>query len=123
MTAVTNAQSGTATLNGIVMDQHGAVVPGAQVAVISISQGFQRNVMTSGEGTFVVPLLPPGKYTVKVEHEGFNPAELPNVVLNVADLVKLDISLKVRDLTNQSVDVVENASLINESPAVGTIVN
>src|SRR5678809_1566581 len=62
MTAVTNAQSGTATLNGIVMDQHGAVVPGAQVAVISISQGFQRNVMTSGEGTFVVPLLPPGKY-------------------------------------------------------------
>ena len=123
MTAVINAQSGAATLNGIVTDQHGAVIPGAQVAVISISQGFQRNVMTSGEGTFIVPLLPPGKYTVKVEHEGFNPAEIPNVVLNVNDLVKVDISLKVRDLANQTVDVVENASLINESPAVGTIVN
>jgi hypothetical protein len=123
MTAVTNAQSGTATLNGIVTDQHGAVIPGAHVAVISTSQGFQRNVMTSGEGTFVVPLLPPGRYTVKVEHEGFNPAELPNVVLNVNDLVKVDISLKVRDLANQTVDVIENASLINESPAVGTSVN
>ncbi len=123
MTAVIYAQSGAATLNGIVTDQHGAVVPGAQVAVISISQGFQRNVMTSGEGTFVVPLLPPGRYTVKVEHEGFNPAELPNVVLNVNDQIKVDISLKVRDLTNQTVDIIENASLINESPAVGTSVN
>ena len=120
---VANAQSGTATLNGIVTDQHGAVIPGAQVAVINLSQGFQRNVMTSGEGTFVVPLLPPGKYTVKVEHEGFKPAELPNVVLNVNDQIKVDISLKVRDLTNQTVDVIENASLINESPAVGTSVD
>lgn len=118
--AVIHAQSVGATLNGIVTDQHGAVIPGAQVAVISLTQGFHREVITSGEGTFVVPLLQPGKYTLKVEHEGFNPAELPDVVLNVNDQVKVQISLKVRDLRQQTVDIIENPSLINESPAVGT---
>src|SRR5678816_4380117 len=59
------AQSSTATLSGTVSDQNGAVIPGANVAVINIAQGFQRTTITNGEGIFVVPLLPPGAYTVK----------------------------------------------------------
>src|SRR5262245_34837841 len=84
---VATAQSPTATLMGTVTDQNDAVVPGVNIAVISIAQGFQRSAVTDGEGVFVVPLLPAGNYTVKAEREGFSPAEARDVILNVNDRV------------------------------------
>jgi len=116
-------QGATATLSGVVTDQTGAVIPGAGIAVISIAQGFQRTSATNDEGIFVVPLLPPGNYTVKAEHDGFTPAEFRDVILNVNDQRTIKISLKVGSVANQSVDVLDSPALIDESPAVGTTVD
>lgn len=118
-----SAQSATATLSGIVTDPAGAVVPGVNIAVISIAQGFERSAVTNGEGYFVVPLLLPDRYTVKAEREGFSPYEARDVVLNVNDNVLLNIQLKVGELKDQVVDVIERPPLIDESPAVGTTVD
>jgi hypothetical protein len=117
------AQGATATLSGVVTDQTGAVVAGANIAVISIAQGFQRTTATNEEGIFVVPLLPPGTYTIKAEHEGFTPAEFRDVVLNVNDQRTIKISLKVGNVASQTVDVLDSPALIDESPAVGTTVD
>ncbi len=117
------AQGATATLSGVVTDQTGAVIPGANIAVISIAQGFQRTTTTNDEGIFVVPLLPPGNYTVKAEHEGFTPAEFRDVILNVNDQRTIKIPLKVGNVANQTVDVLDSPTLIDESPAVGTTVD
>ena len=117
------AQSASATLLGIVTDQNGAVITDASITVISIAQGFQRSATTNDEGTFIVPLLPPGKYIVKAEHEGFTPAEARDVVLNVNDQRSIKIQLKVGSITSQTVEIVDAASLIDESPAVGTVVD
>jgi hypothetical protein len=116
-------QSATATLSGTVMDQNGGVLPGVNVAVISIAQGFQRFATTNESGTFVVPLLPPGNYVVKAEHEGFTPTEVRDLSLNVNDQVSIKIQLKVGSLKGQTVDIVDTPALINESPAVGTVVD
>ncbi|HEX3185369.1 MAG TPA: TonB-dependent receptor [Pyrinomonadaceae bacterium] len=116
-------QGGTATLSGTVTDQNDAVVPGVNVAVISIAQGFQRSATTNREGAYVVPSLPPGVYTVKAEREGFTAAEVPDVILNVNDQVKLDIPLKVGSLSSSSVDVLSTPPLLDQSPAVGTTVD
>ncbi len=118
-----HAQGATATLSGVVTDQTGAVLPGANIAVISIAQGFQRTAATNDEGIFVVPLLPPGNYTVKAEHEGFTPAEFREVILNVNDQRTIKIALKVGNVANQTVDVLDSPALIDESPAVGTTVD
>jgi hypothetical protein len=88
------AQGGTATLSGTVTDQNGAVVPGANIAVISFTQGFTRSAITNREGIYVVPVLPPGTYTVKAEREGFTTAEFPDVILNVNDQKTLNIPLR-----------------------------
>jgi len=122
-TSITAAQSPNATLTGTVTDQNDAVVPGVNIAVISIAQGFQRSTVTDGDGAFVVPSLPPGNYTVKAEREGFTPAEVREVVLNVNDRVALKIQLKVGTLSGQTVDVIDTPSLIDESAAVGTTVD
>lgn len=117
------AQGTTATLSGIVTDPNDAVIPGVNVAVFNIAQGFQRSTTTNGEGSFVVPLLPPGVYTVKAEREGFTPAEVRDVVLNVNDQVTINIPLKVASVSSQLVDVLPTLPLLDESPAVGTTVD
>ena len=121
--SVAPAQSPTATLTGTVTDQNDAVIPGVNIGVINIAQGFQRSAVTDEHGAFVVPLLPAGNYTVKAEREGFSPAEARDVILNVNDRVALKIQLKVGNINSQTVDVLDMPALIDESPAVGTTVN
>src|SRR6266478_2593859 len=77
------AQSSTATLSGTVTDANNAVVPGAHVTATNNGTGLKREATTSGSGTFTIPLLPPSTYTVLVENQGFTPAEIDNVILNV----------------------------------------
>src|SRR6266446_9791017 len=115
-------QSATATLSGTVEDEKGAVIPGANVTVINSATGLQRETTTNGEGYFVVPLLSPASYKVRVERTGFAVVEVPSVVLNVGDQKALQIQLKAGDI-NATVQVVNEAPLIEESPAVSTVVD
>jgi Carboxypeptidase regulatory-like domain/TonB dependent receptor-like, beta-barrel/TonB-dependent Receptor Plug Domain len=119
---VATAQSTSATLSGMVADPNKSVVPGAHVTATNNATGLKREATTSSSGTFIIPLLPPSTYTVLVESPGFNPAEIKEVVLNVGDNVALNIQLKVGQV-GASVDVKAEAPLINESPAVGTVVD
>jgi hypothetical protein len=117
------AQNTTATVTGTVSDPSGAVVPGVNVTAISITQGFQRSAMTNDEGLYVIPSLQPGEYTVRAEHEGFQTSETRNVILNVNTYTRVDVALKIGDMTRQNVDVLENPSLIDETPSVGARVD
>lgn len=117
------AQNGTATVSGTVTDQNGALIPGVNIAVININQGFQRHTITNGDGNFVVSALSPNTYTVKAEHEGFQTAEYPGIVLNVNSQRRIDIQLKLAGLANTTVEVIENAPLVRDSPEVGTVVD
>src|SRR5260370_42568500 len=116
------AQSSTATLSGTVEDQNGAIVPGAAVTLVNRATGLQRETMTNDQGSFTIPLLQPSTYSVTVRREGFAPAQIQNVVLNVGDLKALKIQLKAGDV-NATVQVTIEAPLIDESPAVGTVVD
>src|SRR6266542_6137575 len=116
------AQSSTATLSGTVVDQDGAVVPGANITVINAATAQQRQATTNDRGDFTVPLLPPATYTIRVERQGFAIAEVSNVILNVNDQKSLQIQLKAGNIT-EMVKVTADAPLINESPAVGTVVD
>jgi len=120
--SVAYGQSSTATLSGTVQDQNGAYVAGASIALINSQQGTQRLTTTNSEGAFIFVLLPPGRYSVTATKEGFAPIEVKGVALNVNDQVALKIELNVGGLT-QTVEIVEGASLINESATVGTVVD
>src|SRR6266571_1410634 len=115
-------QSTTATLSGTVVDQNGAAVPGTAITILNAGTSLSRQATTNDEGNFTVPLLSPGGYTVSARRDGFAPVEIPNVVLNVGDQKALRIQLKAGDV-NATVQVTNEASLINESPAVGTVVD
>ena len=66
-----NAQTPTGTISGHVVDGQGLSVPGVVVTVQSPSLQGSRTAVTSGNGDYVIPLLPPGPYTVTFELGGF----------------------------------------------------
>ena len=61
----------TGGIAGIVTDATGAVVGNAKITVTGDSTGDSRTGTSSGSGSFVVSLLPPGTYTVRVSKDGF----------------------------------------------------
>ncbi|HEX8920345.1 MAG TPA: TonB-dependent receptor, partial [Pyrinomonadaceae bacterium] len=116
------AQTSTATLNGTVMDEAGAVIPEVQITLLNLSTAVQRHARTDDQGSFVVPLVPPGHYTMTAERSGFKTVEVRNVVLNTGDQLSLRIKLKLGEI-GESVTVIEDLSSVQESATIGTVVN
>ncbi len=92
------AQSPSATLAGTVIDESGAVVPAVEITVLNLSIAVQRHATTDGEGAYVIPLLPPGRYNLTAQREGFATLEVRNLVLNVGDRHSLRIKLEVGEV-------------------------
>ena len=77
--SATSAQTVTGTLRGTVSDSTGAVLPGADIVIRNIETGQERNLKTGGEGVYVAPFLPLGRYTVTASNAGFNKVAQENV--------------------------------------------
>ena len=116
------AQSATATLSGTIVDQNGAVVPGVLVTISNKGTAAQRQVTTSEDGSFVVPLLPPSTYLINTRRDGFSPVEVRDVVLNVGDRKSLQIQLKAGDV-NAQVTIDSDAETVRTDGSVGTVVD
>src|SRR6266536_1540775 len=117
-----HGQSASATLSGTVVDERGAVIPGAQVTVTNPATAFERQVVTNESGFFIVPLLPPATYSVSVQAQGFGPVKVPELVLNVGDRKALQIQLKAGDV-NATVTVDSSAETVRTDGSVGTVVD
>ncbi len=122
LSAIVRAQAASATLQGTVIDQSAAVVPDVRVTVVNLGTGLQRSTGSGGEGTFVVSLLPPGRYRLTAQHDGFVTTEIPEIVLNVGDAVNLKLLMNVAGV-NTSISVTTEAPLVSTSPAVGTVID
>ena len=60
--ALSAAQSTSATVSGSVLDEQKAALPGATVTVRNLDSGQQRTTATDARGAFQLPGLPPGRY-------------------------------------------------------------
>jgi hypothetical protein len=65
------AQNPTGTISGRVTDSSDLSVPGATVTIESAHLQGVRTTVTSANGDYIFPHLPPGTYTVTVELSGF----------------------------------------------------
>jgi hypothetical protein len=115
-------QSATATLSGTAADEKGALVSGVAVAITSGATGFRRQTVTNSDGYFVIPLLPPDRYTVTAQHQGFATIEFKDLVLNVNDQRSLRIELKVGQVS-ESITVESSQLVKSESAAVSTLID
>ena len=81
------------TITGKVIDQNGAVIPGATVEAILVKTGAARKVVTDAEGRYHVVQLDPDVYNLRFSSSGFAPKEKPELTLVAGQNLQLDISL------------------------------
>ena len=114
----------TASLEGIVRDPTGAVVPSAHVRIVNTSTNVETQATTNSEGRFFVPSLPPGgRYSVIVEAAGFKKEERTGITLEVNQSARVDISLQIGSAT-ETVKVSGEAPLLEPTTAaMGQVVD
>jgi hypothetical protein len=100
-------------LRGQVLDELGAVVPGAKVTIIS-TDGKPRSVLSDGNGEFTVHDLLPGAYTLTVEFQGFQPHIENDLRLPLA-ISTLKITLKIAAVSIET-DVKAEAAGVSVEP-------
>ena len=66
-----SAQVPTGTISGRVIDEKGGVTPGVTVTATSPNLQGPRVTVTSDNGDYAIPLLPPGDYSISFELSGF----------------------------------------------------
>jgi carboxypeptidase family protein/TonB-dependent receptor-like protein len=122
LSTLVHAQATTATLGGTVVDESDAIVPETYITVVNLATGLRRTTTAGAQGTFVVPLLPPGRYRLTAQRGGFAPTEIGELVLNVGDDLNVKLMLKVAGV-GTDVIVTAEPPRVSTSPAVGTVVD
>jgi hypothetical protein len=108
----------TGTLLGVVSDQSGAIVRSATVRATNTDTGFTTNAMVTAEGSYSMPLLPIGHYTISVQASGFKTFVRKDVLVPVAQDIRVDVKLEVGKV-DQSVTV--NGNDINIDTTTATL--
>ncbi len=124
MLAVSPASHAQATgsFSGNVLDKSGSSIAGATVTATSQGTGVARNSQTDENGHYLIPLLPVGIYTLRVEFTGFAPAESKDLRLQVDEARELDFTLSP---SSQGTTVEVNASAVaveTTSPSLGQVI-
>ena len=114
--------SSTSSLSGSVIDPTGAVVPGADITVRNEGTGSEFKVISAENGTFTVPSLNVGTYSVTVSMSGFKQAVVKGVTINIGIPASVKITL---ELGSQSETIVVKGSgevLQTQSASVSTTI-
>ncbi|HVF66857.1 MAG TPA: carboxypeptidase-like regulatory domain-containing protein [Pyrinomonadaceae bacterium] len=86
-------ESKTAALTGTLLDPAGAVVPNVEVVLKNESTKKEFGATTSEGGEFSVPVLPAGKYTLRVRLTGFGPLVVEHLRLGAGEAVAVKATL------------------------------
>ena len=110
--AIAAAQTVTGTLQGIVSDTQGGVVPGADVVIKNAETGQDRTLKTNGDGFYVASFLPIGRYSVTVSQKGFTALVKEDIEVGLNQTRVIDLTLNPTGVT-EAVTVVSQEAPIN----------
>jgi len=114
------AQTNRAAITGTVTDTTGAVIAGVEVTASNLDTNVATKTTSNQDGIYVLPDLPPGKYSVEFKISGFETERRPSVTLTSTQVAQINASLKVGSVST-SITVTSNAPVLEqERPSVGT---
>jgi hypothetical protein len=106
----------TSSLSGSVTDEAGALIQNASVVVRNNATGAEFTVQSADNGTFSVPSVPPGAYTVTVTAQGFKQTVVTGVVVELNRAANVNVALSVGAVTD-TVTVTGGAEVLQTSSA------
>src|SRR6185437_5378555 len=116
-------QAGRGSISGSVVDQTGAVVPGANVTLLDPATGVARHTTSNAAGHFAFISLNPGVYQVTASQQGFATVVHTDVSVTVDQTTTVDLALQVCNVS-QVVTVTGNVGLTETTNStVGQLIN
>src|SRR6185369_15712457 len=97
----------TVTIAGRVMDQTGAVIPGAEIQAKMLKTGLMRTTTSDADGRYRLIQLEPGTYTIRVSIPGFAPQETTGVATVSGQSLLHDVKLIPSDLVVEPVVITD----------------
>ena len=118
-----SAWAQTGSITGTVKDPSGATIAGAKVVITSPERGITREMDTNSSGDYNQSALPQGKYDVIVTAPGFKKFQAKEVVLDVAEKARVDVTLEVGAATTEVIVQGENVAQVEtqSSELAGTV--
>jgi Carboxypeptidase regulatory-like domain len=118
-----HSQEITGSISGEIRDSTGAVMPAVRVTVRNMETNVAKTVLTGPSGTYRVPFIIFGRYSVSAESPGFKVTRAENIQVSTSEESRVDLALSVGEV-NETVTVdAREALLKTEEATVSTTVD
>lgn len=120
--SVLSAQTiSTSQIRGFVQDASGAAVASAQIKLTQTATGAVRTAVSGPDGSYVLPDLSVGSYTLEVTKEGFSKYVQTGIVLQVGSNPTINLTLQVGAVTQEVTVEAQGAMVETQSEGVGQV--
>lgn len=107
------AQATGGVIVGVVVDGQGGVLPGVTLTLRNTETGVTRTTVTESDGAYRLAGLPPGRYDLTAELQGFAPVDVKDLVVTIGLELQRELKLGLQG-------VQESLTVTGEAPIVET---
>ena len=121
--ALALAQTGAASITGLISDQSGAAIPGVTVTATNQATGIAYTAVSNDVGNYTIASVLIGSYIVKAELSGFRTATTASIVLEARQIARLDFKMVVGGVS-ETVEVSGVSPILQtETATVGEVLS
>jgi hypothetical protein len=113
----------TSQISGVIQDQSGAIVPNARIVLTQTDTGQVHRLATGASGSYIIPDLPAGNYSLEVSSPGFSNYLQKDIVLDVGTNPQINVKLSVGTVTQEVVVESVAATVETESTGIGQVID
>jgi len=117
------AQTGAASITGLVTDPSGAETPGVTVTATNQATNVGYNAVSNQAGVYTITSVPVGTYVVKAVLSGFKTASTRPITVEAKQIARLDFKLDVGALEDTVEVTAQAPTLQTESVTVGEVIS
>ncbi|MEZ5400629.1 MAG: carboxypeptidase regulatory-like domain-containing protein [Bryobacteraceae bacterium] len=122
LACVCMAQEYRSTVSGRVIDPSGAAIPGVAIRAVEKNTGASYAATSGADGSYTLPFLPPGPYTMTAESAGFKKHVQEGVTVGTNQRLSIDIALEI-GAQAEAVTVTADAAMLQTATAsVGQVI-
>ncbi|HRH40757.1 MAG TPA: TonB-dependent receptor [Pyrinomonadaceae bacterium] len=116
------SESGSSAIEGTIKDANGAVVPGASIVIKNTETGLERNLTSRNDGSFIASVLPVGNYLIRVESNGFAPAEMKKQI-SIGEASIIEIVLRPKGVNSEITVNADEENIDTTAVAAGSTIS
>jgi hypothetical protein len=113
------SELGSASIEGLVVDQNKAVIAGASILIKNTETGLERKLTSNADGSFFASMLPVGRYLIITSAEGFATIK-QEIILTVGETTSSVITLLPKETIAEVEITAEGEIIDNEEASTGT---